>query len=208
MNFQSDGIRLTASGVSCVRGGRPLFAGLSFELAAGGAITVLGSNGAGKNSLLRMIAGLLAPAEGTIELRGGPGSVGEAAHFLGHLDAVNGALSVSENLDFARALLGGGGASNEIALTRLGLNALQDLPAHMLSAGQRRRLALARLLAAPRLIWLLDEPTAALDAAGKEVLIGMMDEHRTRGGMVVVATHLELELEDAREIFISNGRAV
>jgi len=104
--------------------------------------------------------------------------------------------------------LGGGGASNEIALTRLGLNALQDLPAHMLSAGQRRRLAVARLLAAPRLIWLLDEPTAALDAAGKEVLIGMMDEHRTRGGMVVVATHLELELEDAREIFISNGRAV
>ena len=192
----------------CERGGRSLFAGLSFELSAGGGITVLGSNGAGKTSLLRMIAGLLAPAEGTIELKGGSGSVAEAVHFLGHLDAVKGALSVAENLDFARALLGGGGASNEIALTRLGLNTLQDLPAHVLSAGQRRRLALARLLAAPRPIWLLDEPTAALDAAGKEVLIGMIGEHRTRGGMVIVATHLELELEDAREIFISGGRAV
>jgi len=208
MDFQSDGIRLTASGVRCVRGGRSLFAGLSFELSGGGAITVLGSNGAGKTSLLRMIAGLLVPAEGTIELKGRPGSVAEAVHFLGHLDAVKSALSVSENLDFARALLGGGGASNEAALTRLGLGTLQDLPAHVLSAGQRRRLALARLLAAPRPIWLLDEPTAALDAAGKEVLIGMIDEHRTSGGMVVVATHLELELEDAREIFISGGRAV
>jgi heme exporter protein A len=208
MNFQSDGIRLTASRVSCERGGRLLFARLSIELSAGGAITVLGPNGAGKTSLLRMLAGLLFPAEGKIELRGGPGSIAEAVHFLGHLDAVKGALSVSENLDFARALLGGGGASNETALTRLGLGARGDLPAHVLSAGQRRRLALARLLVAPRPIWLLDEPTAALDAAGKEVLIGMMGEHRTRGGMVVVATHLELELEDAREIFISNGRAV
>src|SRR5574337_461139 len=123
MNFQSDGIRLTANGVGCERGGRPLFAGLSFELSAGGAITVLGSNGAGKTFLVRMIAGLLGPAEGTIELRGGSGSVEEAVHFLGHLDAVKGALSVSENLDFARALLGGGSASNEAALTRLGLNA-------------------------------------------------------------------------------------
>lgn len=208
MNFQSDGIRLTASGVRCERGGRSLFAGLSFELTGGGAITVLGSNGAGKTSLLRMIAGLLVPAEGTIELKGGSGAVAEAVHFLGHLDAVKGALSVSENLDFSRALLGGGGASNDTVLKRLGLTALQDLPAHVLSAGQRRRLALARLLAAPRPIWLLDEPTAALDAAGKEVLVGMIDEHRTRGGMVVVATHLELELEGAREIFISNGRAV
>ncbi len=78
----------------------------------------------------------------------------------------------------------------------------------MLSAGQRRRLALARLLATPRPIWLLDEPTAALDVAGKEVLVGMIDEHRARGGMVVAATHLELELEEAREIFISSGQAV
>ncbi|HVT55858.1 MAG TPA: heme ABC exporter ATP-binding protein CcmA [Xanthobacteraceae bacterium] len=201
-------MRLTASGLSCVRGGRPLFAGLSFELAAGGAITVLGPNGAGKTSLLRIVAGLLAPAEGKIILENAESSVAEACHFIGHLDAVKGALSVSENLDFFRALLGGGEASNEDALARLGLGALSALPAHVLSAGQRRRLALARLLAAPRPIWLLDEPTAALDVAGKEVLVGMIEEHRANGGMVIAATHLELELDQAREIFISSGRAV
>lgn|SRR5579885_2586003 len=208
MNFQRNGMRLTASELGCVRGGRPLFRGLSFELAAGGAITVLGPNGAGKTSLLRIIAGLLPPAEGKIVLQDAAGSVAEACHFVGHLDAVKGALTVSENLDFSRALLGGGGAPNGAALARLGLNALADLPAQVLSAGQRRRLALARLLATPRPIWLLDEPTAALDVAGKEVLVGMIDEHRARGGMVVAATHLELELEEAREIFISSGQAV
>jgi heme exporter protein A len=208
MNFQRNGMRLTASGLSCVRGGRPLFAGLSFDLMPGGAITVLGPNGAGKTSLLRIVAGLLAPAEGKIVLENAEDSVAEACHFVGHLDAVKGALSISENLDFSRALLGGGGASNEETLNRLGLGALSALPAHVLSAGQRRRLALARLLAAPRPIWLLDEPTAALDVSGKEVLIGMIEEHRAKGGMVIAATHLELELDGAREIFISSGRAV
>lgn len=201
-------MRLTASELGCVRGGRSLFRGLSFELAPGGAITVLGPNGAGKTSLLRIIAGLLPPAEGKIVLQDAMGSVAEACHFVSHLDAVKGGLTVSENLNFSRALLGGGGAPNETALARLGLGALADLPAQVLSAGQRRRLALARLLAAPRPIWLLDEPTAALDVAGKEVLVGMIGEHRSRGGMVLAATHLELELEDTREIFISSGQAV
>lgn len=201
-------MRLVGNQVSCERGGRFLFRGLSFQLSAGEAITVLGPNGAGKTSLLRIIAGLLPPAEGTIAIESGDGVVAEASHFLGHLDAVKGALTVSENLDFSRALLGGGGASVDAALARLGLGMLSGLPAHVLSAGQRRRLALARLLAARRPIWLLDEPTAALDAAGKEVLVDMIFEHRAGGGMVIAATHLELELEDAREIFISNGRAV
>lgn len=201
-------MRLAGNRVGCERGGRFLFRGLSFQLSAGEAITVLGPNGAGKTSLLRIIAGLLPPAEGTIALEGADGVAGEACHFLGHLDAVKGALTVSENLDFSRMLLGGGGVSNETALARLGLGALSGLPAHVLSAGQRRRLALARLLAARRPIWLLDEPTAALDAAGKDVLAGMIGEHRASGGMVIAATHLELELEGAREIFISNGRAV
>lgn len=201
-------MRLAGNSVGCERGGRFLFRDLSFQLSAGEAITVLGPNGAGKTSLLRIIAGLLPVAEGTIALEGTGGGVAEACHFLGHLDAVKGALTVSENLDFSRALLGGGGASNKEALARLGLGALSGLPAHVLSAGQRRRLALARLLAARRSIWLLDEPTAALDAAGKEVLTDMILEHRAGGGMVIAATHLELELEGAREIFISNGRAV
>lgn len=201
-------MRLVGNRVGCERGGRFLFRDLSFQLSAGEAITVLGPNGAGKTSLLRIIAGLLPPAEGAIALEGADGAAGEACHFLGHLDAVKGALTVSENLDFSRMLLGGGSASNETALARLGLGALSGLPAHVLSAGQRRRLALTRLLAARRSIWLLDEPTAALDAAGKDVLAGMIDEHRAGGGMVIAATHLELELEGAREIFISNGRAV
>ncbi len=194
--------------MGCERGGRFLFRELSFQLSAGEAITVLGPNGAGKTSLLRIIAGLLPVAEGTIALEGADGEVAEACHFLGHLDAVKGALTVSENLGFSRGLLGGGGGSVDAALARLGLGALFGLPAHVLSAGQQRRLALARLLAARRPIWLLDEPTSALDAAGKDVLVAMISEHRAGGGMVIAATHLELELEDAREIFISNGRAV
>lgn len=201
-------MRLVAKGVSCVRGERPLFRGLSFELAAGEAITVLGPNGAGKTSLLRIIAGLLAPAEGGIALEGSESGVAEACHFLGHLDAVKGALTVAENLDFMRVLLGGGNLPQTDALKRVGLEPLSDLPAHILSAGQKRRLALARLIAAPRPVWLLDEPTASLDAAGKELLIEMMNAHRAGGGMIVAATHLELELDSVREIFISNGSAV
>jgi heme exporter protein A len=200
-------MRLVAKGVSCVRGERPLFRGLSFQLSAGEAITVLGPNGAGKTSLLRIIAGLLAPAEGELALEGSESRPAEACHFLGHLDAVKGALTVAENLDFMRALLGGNPAGGE-ALKRVGLDHLSGLPAQILSAGQKRRLALARLIAAPRPIWLLDEPTASLDAAGKELLIEMMNAHRAGGGMIVAATHLELELDSVREIFISNGSAV
>jgi heme exporter protein A len=201
-------MRLAGNNVSCERGGRFLFRGLSFQLSAGEAITVLGPNGAGKTSLLRIIAGLLPATVGTVTVEGVGGTLAEACHFLGHLDAVKGALTVSENFDFARTLLGGGGATSVTVLARLGLGALSGLPAHVLSAGQRRRLALARLLAASRPIWLLDEPTAALDAAGKDVLASMIHEHRSLGGMVIAATHLELEIEGAREIFISHGSAV
>jgi heme exporter protein A len=208
MNFQNNGMQLRVNGVSCVRGERSLFQGLSFELSPGEAMTVLGPNGAGKTSLLRILAGLLAPAEGRVALAGTDDTVAEASHFVGHLDAVKGALTAGENLDFYRALLGGGGAANETALKRFGLSALADLPAQVLSAGQRRKLALARLLVSPRPIWLLDEPSTSLDAAGKEALNGMMAEHRTRGGMIVAATHAELELDDARELFISHGSAV
>lgn len=206
-------MRLRTEQLGCVRGGRSLFGNLSFELAAGEALIVTGPNGAGKTSLLRIIAGLLAPADGRVALNGGELPLGESCHFVSHHDGVKGALTVMENLSYSCALLGGGvdgepGATPATALSRLGLGALGDLPAYVLSAGQKRRLALSKLLAVPRPVWLLDEPTAALDITGKEVLLGMIVEHRARGGMVIVATHLELELEDAREIFISNGRAV
>jgi heme exporter protein A len=157
---------------------------------------------------LRIVAGLLAPAGGQVALEGGEGPRGEACHFLSHHDGVKGALTVMENLSFYRALLGGGraeasGQAPAAALSRLGLGALGDLPAYVLSAGQKRRLALARLLAAPRPIWLLDEPTASLDRAGQDVLAGMMGEHRARGGMVIAATHLPLDLDGARTLALA-----
>lgn len=194
-------MRLRTEQLNCVRGGRSLFRDLSFELAAGEALIVTGPNGAGKTSLLRIIAGLLAPANGRVRLEDSELPLGESCHFLSHHDGVKGALTVMENLSFCCALLGDNkGVAPGAALSRLGLGALGGLPSYVLSAGQKRRLALARLLAAPRPIWLLDEPTASLDRAGQEVLAGMMGEHRARGGMVIAATHLPLDLDDARTL--------
>jgi heme exporter protein A len=200
-------MKLVVEGLSCSRGGRSLFQGLSFGLSRGQAILVTGPNGAGKTSLLRLVAGLLVPTAGRIALEGSDGTVGEASHFVGHLDAVKGALTAGENLVFGRALLGGGDASIELALERFGIGALQDLPAQVFSAGQRRRLALARLLVAPRPIWLLDEPTTALDTSGQQMLARLMAEHRAGGGVIVAATHATLDLKDARKISLPNGGA-
>jgi len=200
-------MKLVVEGLSCSRGGRSLFQGLSFGLSRGQAILVTGPNGAGKTSLLRLVAGLLVPTAGRIALEGSDGTVGEASHFVGHLDAVKGALTAGENLVFGRALLGGGDTSIELALERFGIGALQDLPAQVFSAGQRRRLALARLLVAPRPIWLLDEPTTALDTSGQQMLARLMAEHRAGGGVIVAATHATLDLKDARKISLPNGGA-
>lgn len=200
-------MKLVVEGLTCIRGGRSLFRGLSFGLGRGDAIVVTGPNGAGKTSLLRLVAGLLIPAEGRITVEDSDNTVGELCHFVGHLDAVKGALTAGENLAFGRALLGGGDANIESALHHLGIDALQDLPAQVFSAGQRRRLALARLLVAPRPLWLLDEPTAALDAAGQRTLVQLMGEHRVGGGMIIAATHASLDLKGAREISLSNGGA-
>jgi len=190
--------------VSCVRGGREVFAGLSFQAVAGEALAVTGHNGAGKTSLLRLIAGLLLPAGGTIAIEGGEPelTVPEQAHYLGHRDALKPALSVSENLSFWADLLGGG-ATRPIpdCLAAVGIAHAIDLPAAYLSAGQRRRLSLARLLAIPRLVWLLDEPTAALDVAGQAMFAGLMREHLTAGGLIVAATHGPLGIE-TRELRI------
>jgi heme exporter protein A len=198
-------MRLRASSVAIERGGRRLFAQLSFEIAAGQALVVTGPNGAGKSSLLRAMAGLLALAEGEIALEGGAteASVGEQAHYLGHLDALKGALTAAENLGFWAAMLRGampGALSVAAALERVGLAHVADLPAHALSAGQKRRVALARLLAAPRPIWLLDEPLSALDAAAQERLGAIMRDHLKRGGLIAAATHAPLGLQGAASI--------
>jgi heme exporter protein A len=184
-------MRLSGRGVSCVRGDRQVFAGLDFEACAGEALALVGPNGAGKTSLLRLIAGLLAHSGGSIDLVGGDAelTLAEQAHYLGHRDALKPALSVMENLDFWRDFLGGAGSDSAASLKAVGLDHAGHLPAAYLSAGQRRRLSMARLLAVHRPVWLLDEPTAALDSAGQGMFAGLMSAHLDGGGLIVAATH-------------------
>lgn len=196
-------MRLTADALTCQRGGRIVFSGLSFTLVSGDAVQVTGPNGSGKSSLLRLIAGLVRIEAGRLTLDGGDdeATIGEHCHYCGHQDAFKGSLTVAENLAFWTAYLGGGGTDAGTALGRLGIDHLADLPAGYLSAGQRRRLALARLLTVARPVWLLDEPTAALDLASQKVLAGIMAEHVGGGGMILAATHGPLGLP-TRELAI------
>ena len=196
-------MRLSGHGLRCVRGGREVFAGLDFSAGAGEAVAVMGRNGSGKTSLLRLIAGLLVPAGGTIALEGGDGelTLAEQCHYLGHRDALKPALCVAENLTFWADFLGGERFDAAESLAVVGLDHATHLPAGFLSAGQRRRLSLARLLTVRRPVWLLDEPTNALDVAGQDMFAGLMREHLSRGGMIVAATHAPLGIE-SRELRI------
>ena len=195
-------MRLSAIDLTCRRGSRELFAGLSFSVAGGEALTVTGRNGSGKSSLLRLVGGLLRADAGRIALeRGDPElTVAEAAHYLGHQDAMKPSLTVVENLRFWTAYLGPAEIPPEQALKRLGLEQLADLPAAYLSAGQKRRLSLARLVAVHRPLWLLDEPTAALDAEGQTRLAELMRLHLARGGLILAAAHGPIGLVDAQEL--------
>src|SRR5262245_3273823 len=207
-------MRLLGRGVGCVRGGRDVFSGLDFEVPAGEALAVTGRNGSGKTSLLRLIAGLLTPAGGSIGLERGEAelTLAEQAHYLGHRDALKPALSVLENLAFWRDFLGGeiaeAGAdlprSLAQSLTSVGLDHATDLPAAFLSAGQRRRLSIARLVAVRRPIWLLDEPSTALDTAGQSLFSALMHSHLAAGGIIIAATHGPLGIE-ARELRIGGA---
>jgi heme exporter protein A len=186
------------------RGGRRVIAGLSFAAAQGVALVVTGPNGAGKTSLLRALAGFLPIEAGSFALDGGDAerTVGEQAHYLGHADGVKAALTAGENLAFAAAMLGGDAsrAAQLGALSALGLSHVIDFPARLLSAGQRRRVALARLMIAERPLWLLDEPTTALDAAAQVAFAAIMRAHVEDGGIVVAAVHGDLGLEGAQEL--------
>ena len=198
-------MRLSGRELRCVRGGREVFSGLDFAASSGEALAVTGANGSGKTSLLRLVAGLLVAAGGSIELEGGDAelSLPEQAHYLGHRDALKPALSVQENLSFWRDFLGGDVEDAGSCLAAVALDHATHLPAAYLSAGQRRRLSIARLLTVRRPIWLLDEPTSALDAAGQDLFAGLMRDHLARGGIIVAATHAPLGIE-ARELRIGN----
>jgi len=200
-------MNLSGLDLTCIRGGRRVFSGVSFSVAAGKALVLTGPNGAGKSSLLRMIAGLIHPVEGRLMFDGGDPelSVAEQAHYVGHLDPLKPALTVTENLMFWARFLNGGAdlampAITERSLDAVGLADLAGLPAGYLSAGQRRRLSLARVLAVPRPIWLLDEPTTALDAASQGRLRQAMHDHLSGGGVVVAATHGPLGLDGAGQL--------
>ncbi|MDR3420374.1 MAG: heme ABC exporter ATP-binding protein CcmA [Xanthobacteraceae bacterium] len=195
-------MRLSATDLACRRGGREVFAGLSFSLASGEAMAIRGRNGAGKSSLLRMVMGLIRVAAGRLALEGGDPemTLGEQAHYLGHQDALKPSLSVGENLRFWAGFFSAAEADIGAPLAAVGLEELIDLPATYLSAGQRRRLSIARLLAVKRPIWLLDEPASTLDAAAQEKLGEFMRAHLAGGGLIMAATHGVLGLDGAQEL--------
>jgi heme exporter protein A len=199
-------MRLLAEDLSCQRSGRPVFAGLSFAVEAGGSLVLTGRNGAGKSSLLLILAGLLDPAAGTLRLEGGAAerTLAEQAHYVGHRDALKASLTPLEALAFWQAMLGGAATQPEEALERLGLGHAIDLPCGYLSAGQRRRLALARLLVSRRHVWLLDEPTSALDAASQALFETLVADHLAAGGIAVAATHVPLAFPGAATLRIGS----
>jgi heme exporter protein A len=195
-------IGLAAYDLSCQRGGRIVFERQSFALVPGEALLVSGPNGAGKTSLLRQIAGLLPLAAGRLSLDGASpdAELPELCHYVGHLNAVKTSFSVRENLAFWAEFLGPNGASLDSALAAFGLDALAELPAGLLSAGQKRKLALSRLFTASRPIWLLDEPQVSLDAGSVKLLDAAIADHLGTGGIAIVASHTKLETKFAKRL--------
>ncbi len=200
-------MRLVAEGLGAKRGEDLIFQDISFEIAGGEALVVKGANGSGKSTLLRVLAGLLPAEKGTAKLLAAAQPVerlSEAAHYLGHRNAMKRELTVDENLAFWKAFFGdfAGGTSVSVdeAVEAVGLGGIVHLPFGYLSAGQQRRMAMAKLLVAWRPVWILDEPTAALDAAAETMFAGLVTAHLSRGGIAIAATHQPLGLEEVKEL--------
>ncbi len=200
----------TGQGLACRRGERLIFRGLDFVLPPSGALVLLGPNGSGKSSLLRLMAGLTPCAAGMLawngtDIREDPAAHRSRLHFIGHSDALKPVLSAGESLAFW-AKMRGSNAAIEPALARFGLSHAASLPCRYLSAGQKRRLALARLVAAPAALWLLDEPLTSLDSEAAAQLLTAIAEHRAQSGRVVLSTHAPIELDDATRLSLADFR--
>ena len=201
-------MHLSAENLAARRGEDLIFVNVSFDLESGEALILTGRNGSGKSTLLRVVAGLLRPGKGRVILTDSKGEsdrpAGEASHYLGHRNAMKSELTVAENLTFWKQFLGnmegGAGLAIEDAAGAVGLADITHLPFGYLSAGQQRRIAFAKLLVAYRPIWILDEPTAALDTAADRLLADLISSHQTAGGIVLAATHQPLGLKNAREM--------
>ena len=200
--------------LTCVRSERIVFKGLNFELSPGGCLILIGPNGCGKSSLLRMMAGLLRPAGGSMLWAEGGADPEEALedidehggrlHYVGHHDAVKPVLTAAENIGFWAHLRGGGEDSIADALDVFDIKHLYDVPGRFMSAGQKRRVNLARIIAAPAPLWLLDEPTTALDKATIKRLEDAIQRHRDTGGMVVLSTHADVNTPGSETLDVSN----
>lgn len=201
-------LKLVVKSLRCVRGGHVLIPELSFTLAAGEGLLVQGPNGAGKSTLLRAIAGLFQAEAGTARLEGGDDEkpLAEQCCFIGHLNGVKPSFTASENLRFVAAYfeVDDDGAIDG-ALTAFGLEAVAHVPTAYLSAGQKRRLGLCRLLMTRRPLWLLDEPSVSLDLASQAVLAGVIRRHLADGGMAIVSTHMTIDIGTTRAIDLGGG---
>ncbi len=203
-------VRLAVEHLVVDRGARRIVDGLTFTVDAGEALVLVGPNGAGKTTVIRTVAGLIGVAGGTIALEGGDADreLAAQAHYIGHLNALKPSLTVEENLRFWADYLGAGRqASIDDALVAFDLEPLASIPAGYLSAGQKRRACLARLIATPRPLWLLDEPTVSLDAASVRLLAECVAQHLASGGLVLAATHIPLGLATERRLEISAAQS-
>lgn len=197
-------MKLDANALASERNGRVVFSGLSFAVAAGELAELRGPNGSGKSTLLRVLAGLVPLSAGTVAVTPmGDESLPQLCHYVGHCDALKNAMTVRDNLAFWSAMLGGGDVDK--ALRQFNLDGLSDDPVQLLSAGQRRRLSLARVLAAPRPIWLIDEPMTALDASSQKVVMNVIATHLADGGLVISATHGDWELKPDHVIALGSA---
>ena len=201
-------MHLSAENLAARRGEDLIFSNVSFGLGGGDALVLTGPNGSGKSTLLRVVAGLLRQEKGRVTFTGADGdsdrSPGEASHYLGHRNAMKSELTVAENLTFWKAFLGdmpgGAGLGIEAAADAVGLTDITHLPFGYLSAGQQRRIAFAKLLVAHRPIWILDEPTAALDTSADQLFTDLISAHQKNGGIVLAATHQPLGLDNVQEM--------